>query len=289
MIELDQLEFAYKKKSKIPFKQIKEPVLTGANWKLAPGKICGLLGSNGAGKTTLIKMMSGLLFPDAGTLLVHGQHPQNRTESFLADTYYLAEEFFLPNISPRTYSKRYGVFYPRFDEAMYFSLLEEFQLNPDKSLKDLSHGQKKKAMLSFGLSTNARLLLLDEPSNGLDIPSKRQFRNVLLKSFDEERSIVISTHQVQDLDGLIDSVSILSGGRILLAQTLEDISAKLCFNSETARPENIIYEEQNVGGNASVSINNDRLETQVDLSLLFGLVTSDPQKIQNIFPQGGAI
>jgi ABC-2 type transport system ATP-binding protein len=189
MIELSNLSFSY----------TRETLFSQLDLSLRPGNICGLLGKNGAGKTTLLKLLAGLLFPQKGKARIMGMRPNDRSPAFLQELSFLPEEFSLPSVSPKKYEQLYAPFYPRFRSALFSNYLSEFEIEPNQNLDRCSFGQKKKFLLAFGLSTDSRLTLLDEPTNGLDIPSKRQFRKALASVLTDDRLIVISTHQARDL------------------------------------------------------------------------------------------
>jgi len=231
MINITNLTFAYPKKREL---------FSGIDLKIPAGRICGLLGKNGVGKTTLLRLMAGLLFPKSGHCSVENYNPEKRMPSFLQEIYFLPEEFYLPDLTIAQYLKSYAPFYPRFQYDTFLAYLKEFDLLLSEKLNELSHGQKKKALLSFALATDCKLLLLDEPSNGLDIPSKVQFRKLLAGALTEERIIILSTHQVRDLENLIDTVVILDNGRIIFQKTLEDfaidspVDLELLFNKVLA-------------------------------------------------------
>lgn len=285
MITVDNLAFAYPGQKRFLGRE-QQPVFTGTDFTLGRGHICGLLGPNGSGKTTLLKLMAGLLFPQAGDIRISDYIPAQRSPAFLCDIVYLPEEFHVPALSPDQYAWRQGVFYPRFDASLFSRLLGGFNIPGDRSMTALSHGQRKKAMMSFALATRASLILLDEPSNGMDIPGKSQFREALLSGFDEQSTVIISTHQVHDLDGLIDTVSILTEGRVLLTETLERINEQLVFEQGSSAPESALFSEQSIGGRCAwVSRNDDSTHSHVDLSLLFGLVTHHPQLVRELFPE----
>jgi ABC-2 type transport system ATP-binding protein len=266
MIELKELGFAYTRKDIPLFNQL--------NLNLPAGTICGMLGSNGAGKSTLLKMLAGLIFPQQGSCTVLGTTPSHRLPAFLEDIFLLPEEIFVPSISAQTYLSRYGALYPKFSQTTFIQLMHEFELVLDKKLNTFSQGQKKKFLLAFGIATNSRLLIMDEPTNGLDIPSKSQFRRVLLNHFDADRSFIISTHQVHDLEGLIDSVIIISGGTILLHETIDSLSSRLCVTLEHEQPADALYYEQTLDGFASIYANTSGIEARVDLALLFNMVNT---------------
>ena len=189
-VQADQLAFSYGK----------EKLFSALDVGLDRGSMYGLLGKNGAGKTTLLRLIAGLLFPQSGSLEVFGEVPADRTPKMLSDIFFLSEEFSLPAMRISEYLKIYAPFYPNFDREVFDQRLKDFDILTDKKLNALSYGQKKKFLLSFGLASNASLCLLDEPTNGLDIPSKSQFRKVVASSLNDDRLFIISTHQVRDME-----------------------------------------------------------------------------------------
>jgi len=213
MIDINNLSFAYPKKSEL-FKDL--------DLKVPTGRICGLLGKNGVGKTTLLRLIAGLLFPKSGNCSVLNFDPVQRLPSFLQEIYFFPEEFYLPQLTVGQYLKLYAPFYPRFKESAFLKCLKEFDLKLEENLQDLSYGQKKKVILAFAVSTDCKLLLLDEPSNGLDIPSKSQLRKLLASVLTEDKTVILSTHQVRDLENLIDMVVILDKGKIIFQKALEE-------------------------------------------------------------------
>jgi ABC-2 type transport system ATP-binding protein len=191
----------------------------------------------------------------------------------LNDVFLVPEEFYFPGISIRDYQKAYAPFYPKFDNDMMDRILVEFELSTESNLQRLSHGQKKKFLIAFALSTRCRLLVLDEPTNGLDIPSKSLFRKILAGSFVEDQLVVISTHQVKDVENLIDKIIILDNGKVIFQQTIGEISQKVCFVSGTSSDvEGAIYSEA-VPGGYRLMMPNGHAETEVDIELLFNAIT----------------
>jgi ABC-2 type transport system ATP-binding protein len=191
----------------------------------------------------------------------------------LNNVFLVPEEFYFPSVSIDDYQKAYSPFYPRFDSEMLNRTLKEFELEKSSNLRRLSHGQKKKFLIAFALSTRCGLLILDEPTNGLDIPSKLLFRKILAGSLDETQLVIISTHQVKDVENLIDKIIILDEGRIIFQQTIAEISEKVNFVFSTSDDVNgSIYSEAIPGGYRSVTANGSS-ETEVDIELLFNAVT----------------
>jgi len=261
MIKIDNLSFKYGKKE----------VLNDISMKLEAGKIYGLLGENGVGKTTLLKIISGLQKPWKGSCSVFGEDPFKRTPSFLSRIFYLPEEleFIQNDYSIRYFAKINAPFYPKFDNEKFETILKEFEVEGDKKLNKLSYGQMKKAVLSFAIATNAELLLLDEPSNGLDIPSKTLFRRIIVQYVSDNTCTLISTHQVRDLENLIDPIIILDNKAVLINASLEKISEKLYFGLYSSVPANALYSEPTPGGYLCVMQNEEMGESKVNIEALF--------------------
>ena len=256
MISIKNLHFSYKRKK----------IFNGLTLDLQAGYIYGLLGKNGTGKSTLLRNISGHLFPDSGSITVSGETPQKREPSFLQEVFIVAEEFFLPNITPAQLVKYNAVFYPKFNHEQFSRYMNEFEIPVDNTIQHMSYGQKKKVLISFGLACNTSLLLMDEPTNGLDIMSKSQFRKVIAGALDEKKCIIISTHQVKDLENLIDRITIIDEGKILFDQTIEQITQKLQFKISFDKEEiqQALYNEDSLKGNAIISKNVNGEDTRLE-------------------------
>jgi ABC-2 type transport system ATP-binding protein len=240
----------------------------------------GLLGKNGAGKTTLLKLMIGLLRPTEGTVRIMDQQPADREPSLLQDMYFLPEEFSHPSVTIKHYTKANSGFYPRFNHELLSRLITDFELLESKRLNQLSYGQKKKFLISFALSTKCRLLVLDEPTNGLDIPSKGIFRRVMAGSLDEDQLVIISTHQVRDVENLIDRVLMLEQGKFIMQKDIYDITSKLHFATTTSpEGENILYSEMVPGGYKVITPQADG-SSSVDIELLFNAISNGTEKMR---------
>jgi ABC-2 type transport system ATP-binding protein len=274
MLSIQDLSFSYR--SKLLFSQL--------DLSLSSGGICGLLGKNGAGKTSLLKLISGLLFPQKGHIKIIDETPSNRSAELLQNLFFIPEEFQLPPVSPQHYMWLFAPFYPKFDPIKYQSYLEKFELNPRTNLKKCSFGQRKKCLIAFGLSTNCHLTLLDEPTNGLDIPSKTQLRRSLASVLTEDRLFIIATHQVRDLETLIDPVVILDNGSIIFNHCLEEISQHLQVETLPCLPEsNVLYSEKKLDGFKTVLENTGETESFMDLETLFNTVINNHDKVSAIF------
>ncbi|MDA3811121.1 MAG: ABC transporter ATP-binding protein [Spirochaetaceae bacterium] len=267
------------------FKYGKNELFKDLQLSVDSGNIYGLLGKNGAGKSTLLKIISGMLFVDKGSCLVKDNSSFKRLPHFLEDLYYLPEEFYLPPLKSSEYEIMFGELYPAFDKIKFREYLQEFDLDPDtdKRLSKFSLGQKKKYLLAFGLASGTSLLLLDEPTNGLDIPSKRQFRRLVSMAMSDKRTIIISTHQVKDVENLIDPVIILDNGIILFNQTMEKINKELTVSVEKDSDPEALYTEETIGGYTTVSKNITGEEGEIDLEILFNTVVTSRDKVQKLF------
>lgn len=266
MIRLQNLRYRYSKNIRL---------FNGLSMDLLPGRMYGLLGKNGAGKSTLIKNIAGLLFPSAGTCHVYGLEPRLRQVRFLQDIFFIPEECYLPELSIKQFIDLYAPFYPRFDVSQYQNYLSGFGIEENRKLHSLSYGQKKKTMIGFALSTNTKVLIMDEPTNGLDIPSKVIFRNMMTTAFTQDRIVIISSHQVRDLDELISSLIIMEQGEVLLHEEKETLATSLRFQTSNVPPpvyEPLLYQEKTAHGWAYISGNVPGEQSTVDLELLFNAV-----------------
>lgn len=276
IMSIKNLAFGYNKK-KLLFEDF--------SLELPKGNVVGLLGKNGAGKSTLLYLMSGLLRPLKGSFVMNGCEVSQRKLTTLSDMFIVPEEFSLPRLTLMQFVRVYSVFYPRFSEQLLESCLKEFGLSKDVQLDKLSMGQKKQVYVCFALATNTSLLLLDEPTNGLDIPSKSQFRKVLASGMTDEKTVVISTHQVKDVDRLLDHVLMIERADILLDVSVSDITDKLYFGEQAVSvpTEHVLYVQPSAQGNSIIRLNTDAEESQLQLELLFNAVLADKEKIRKVF------
>lgn len=277
MIKVINLTFNYP--------HFKTPVIDNVTLSINPGHVYALLGPNGAGKSTLLYLIAGLLTPTSGEVTLNGVNTRLRLPSTLADMYIVPEEFVLPEVTLDKYVSLNSGFYPRFSYDDLRANLQTFGLTTDLHLGRLSMGQKKKVVMSFALATNTPLLLMDEPTNGLDIPSKANFRSFIASQMTEERAIVISTHQVADIEQLLDHIIILDGNRIALDRSVQEITEKLLF-TVTTNPEIVmqaILAKPSLAGTSVVLPNIDGTESEINLELLFELATTRPDIIHSVF------
>lgn len=277
MIQLEIIQFGYVKS---------RPLFKELSLTMEPGHIYGLLGKNGAGKTTLLKIMAGLRFPDSGSATMLGENATLRKTETLRDIYFLQEEMYVPHLKIDEFEKAYASFYPNFSHDQFVEYLRELELDKENGYMDkLSHGQKKKVLIAFALATNTKVLIMDEPTNGLDIPSKSTFRKLMASAADDSRLVIISTHQVRDLHSLIDMVAILDNGHMVLNASTFEITGKLLFDVDDTKSAEgkIFYTEESPRGNYQVKENVNHIDSNLDLELLFNAAIANKNEFTNLF------
>lgn len=274
MISMLNVTFGYKKNL----------IFSDFSISIEKGKVCGLLGKNGAGKSTMLYLLTGLLSSRKGKVEYQGQDVAKRKPSTLRDMFIVPEEFELPNSTLKKYVEINRSFYPSFSQEQLDKNLKCFEMDTDVHLSELSLGQKKKVFMSFALAANTPLLLMDEPTNGLDIPSKSQFRKFIAAGMTDEKTILISTHQVQDVDKLLEQVIILDNNKVLMNDSVARICEKLRFieSSDEKDVEKALYALPSVEGYKLVLENENNEETSLNLETLFNATLSNTEKITTI-------
>ena len=277
MIKVEDLSFSYGRR--------KTKVLDGFSMSLNKGSVYGLLGKNGTGKSTLLYLMAGLLRPQTGKVYYKGVDVTFRKPTTLQDMFLVPEEFALPNVSMKQYVKLNAPFYPHFSDELLKACLRDFDMNVDIHLGELSMGQKKKAFMCFALATNTSLLMMDEPSNGLDIPSKSQFRKVIASGMTDDKAVIISTHQVRDIDSLLDHVLIMDGSELLLNESVATICEKLYFAEQGMNEptDGALYVQPSVQGNSVILPNESYEESKMNLEVLFNAMLAERVTMQSMF------
>ena len=274
MIRIDNLSFIYPKGRK--------NIHTDLTLNLEENKIYGLLGKNGTGKSTLLYLIAGLLKPTKGTITMDATNDETgdavsystfeRHPEVLRETFLVNEEYTLPPLTLDEWSKSLGVFYPNYSEEMFRQCLADFDITGNPKLTTLSMGQQKKVIISFALASGVKYLFMDEPTNGLDIPSKAQFRKVVSSCMSDERTIIVSTHQVHDIEFLLDHIIIIDNDRLLLNASTGEITEKFVFEYRTpgSPTDGVIYQEPTLQGNATMAYRKSTdPETNLNLELLF--------------------
>jgi ABC-2 type transport system ATP-binding protein len=264
MITIRDLSFAYSS----------EKVLDSITTTFEQGRVYGLLGANGVGKSTLFKLLCGLLTAKEGSIDIDGYSPADRKPGFLSKMFYIPEDFEGPAVSIKSYAAGISAFYPNYDEQQLRSLLNDFEIDINRKFTTLSLGQRKRAILCIALSMNTEYLLLDEPTNGLDIPSKLEFRKMVARTMDENRTIIISTHQVKDVENLLDHIMILDKRAVLLDKSVADIQSEYLFETTNTVPDDALFVEAGLGGCSSIRRNVNGEESRINIELLFNYINS---------------
>ena len=276
MIEIKDLAYSYSRRGE-------QYALKNISLKLEDGHIYGLLGENGVGKTTLLTLLCGLKNPATGSILIDGHKPLDREPSFLSSIYYLQDEVYSLPMSAIDFAAKNGVMRENFSMDKFKELMKLFEVNIDQHMNKMSLGQLKKTHISFAVACNTKYLFMDEPTNGIDIPSKAQFRKALSNHTREDATIIISTHQVRDLENVIDPLIILDCHQVLLNASLKEVSEKLFFDYGNEIKEGALYAEMIPGGCIQVFLNTSEEESKVNIEALFNTVSRHKELVKKIF------
>lgn len=273
MIEIKDPAFSYGK----------TPILKSITTTLEEGRIYGLLGENGVGKTTLLTLLCGLKKVCSGSITTDGQNPFDRTPTLLQNQFYLPDEVLPIAMKAECFAKERGAFWPDYDHAKFLEIMKEFENDPAKKMSQMSAGQLKKTYISLALACGCKYIFMDEPTNGLDIPSKTQFRSAIMKYTSDDSTIVISTHQVRDLENIIDPIIILDRQDVLLNASVEEITSKLYFDYGTQLHPESLYSEQLPGGFIQVYPNTTGEDSKINVEALFNAVHKNKELIKGMF------
>lgn len=273
MIEIKDLAFSYGK----------TPILKSITTTLEEGRIYGLLGENGVGKTTLLTLLCGLKKVCSGSITTDGENPFDRTPTLLQNQFYLPDEVLPIAMKAECFAKERGAFWPDYDHSKFLEIMKEFENDPAKKMNQMSAGQLKKTYISLALACGCKYIFMDEPTNGLDIPSKTQFRSAIMKYTSDDSTIVISTHQVRDLENIIDPIIILDRQDVLLNASVEEITSKLYFDYGTQLHPESLYSEQLPGGFIQVYHNTTGEDSKINVEALFNAVHKNKELIKGMF------
>lgn len=273
MIEIKDLAFSYGK----------TPILKSITTTLEEGRIYGLLGENGVGKTTLLTLLCGLKKVCSGSITTDGENPFDRTPTLLQNQFYLPDEVLPVAMKAECFAKERGAFWPDYDHSKFLEIMKEFENDPAKKMNQMSAGQLKKTYISLALACGCKYIFMDEPTNGLDIPSKTQFRSAIMKYTSDDSTIVISTHQVRDLENIIDPIIILDRQDVLLNASVEEITSKLYFDYGTQLHPESLYSEQLPGGFIQVYPNTTGEDSKINVEALFNAVHKNKELIKGMY------
>ena len=276
MLSINNISFSYNKRSGELFHDF--------SLELNAGNVYGLLGKNGAGKSTLIYLMTGLLTPKSGEALLDGVNVRKRLPKTMSDIFLVPEEFELPRLSLKQYVDINAPFYPNFSKEDMQRYLDIFEMGDDMDVKlhSLSMGQKKKVFMAFAFAANTHVLIMDEPTNGLDIPSKSQFRKLVTTGMTDDKLMLISTHQVRDISDILDHVTIIDQSRVLLNTSFADVMNKVAFRPLREGDQPLFVLQSPYGPLGAVPAEEGE-ETKVDLEMLFNATLQNPAAINQLF------
>jgi ABC-2 type transport system ATP-binding protein len=260
MIAIDALHFGYGRNA----------LFQGFSAQVCQPGIYGLFGRNGSGKSTLLKILCGLLTPWGGQVQVMGQVPRQRAADFLANVCIVPEEFHLPNLTTGQLADTQGVFYPRFSKALFADYLTELEVPTASRFEAMSLGQKKKAAIAFALATGTPLLLMDEPTNGLDIVGRSQFRRLMQRPEHAERAVLISTHQAHDLESILSHIWFIDQGQLALSARMADLAEVLrtgvaSSDQDLPAAQDVLYQER-IGQQIAYVARHSRSDAQAPLA-----------------------
>ena len=195
--------------------------LDSVDLTVEPGRIVGLLGPNGSGKTTLIKLANGLITPTSGEILIDGMRPGAETKAVVS---YLSDREYLPDwMNARQLTEFFADFYADFDAARAREMLGRLGVRDDMRIRQMSKGTREKAQLIMVMSRRAKLYLLDEPIGGVDPAARDYILDTIIRSYNPEAAVVISTHLIADVEPVLDDVIFIQDGRILLQSSVDAI------------------------------------------------------------------
>lgn len=198
--------------------------LEDVNLTIEPGRVVGLLGPNGSGKTTLIKLANGLLTPDGGEILVRGKAPCAETKAAVS---YLPDKVHLPEwMTVAQLMELYAEFYTDFDRERCADMIGRLNLPEKQRLSQMSKGTKEKVQLILVMSRRAKLYLLDEPIGGVDPATRDYILDTIIRNYDPEAAVVISTHLISDVENVLDEVIFVNGGKVVLQSGVDEIREK---------------------------------------------------------------
>lgn len=265
------------------------PLFQELSVEIEPGGIVGLLGSNGAGKTTLLKLIAGVLFPNAGSVRLSGEPVVPRRPHVQAEIAYVPEQFAVPSVTVGNYARWYAPYYPRFDRERFRDYLRRFEVAGAQSLPKHSYGQQKKFLIAFALASDAKLVILDEPTNGMDIPSKQEFRRLIVEAASDQRTVIVSTHQVRDVERLIDPIIVLEDGKVAFKAAMETITDGTELRQfdaiEQAREADALATDTRLGQTIALvardATGGEPVGGSVDLELLFSAAVNRPDALNS--------
>ncbi|MBO4560556.1 MAG: ABC transporter ATP-binding protein [Bacteroidaceae bacterium] len=262
------------------------PILERLSLKIEPGHVYGVIGRNGAGKTTLLNCISGVIRPmrlKYQRVFVDGNPLNGENPHHLAKLFYVTDT--IPNIHVKVcnYAGLLSSLYPHFKMEHYSEYMKMFQIDTDKHIDELSLGQKKMVFLSYAFASGAPYIILDEPTNGLDITSRKTFRKLIASNMSDDRAIIISTHHINEVSSLLDHIVILNNKQIAFDHSVMEISSALSFIESDKENGDALYSMSSAYGKRMILPNTNGADSEIDYELLFEAVLNNPDAINSQF------
>lgn len=267
MVHVNELSFEYRSNR----------ILSDLECSLQPGNIYGLLGLNGEGKSTFMKLFAGLLFPKSGTISINSKSSAPRSADYLGQLFYLPDNSCLPALPVWEFARLYGQFYPAFSESDFYHHVKAFDVPRDQNLRKLSLGQNRKVHLAFALACHTPVLIMDEPTNGLDAPSKAAFRKLMAGSIQDDRVYLISTHQIRDVDRILNHLLILKNGQLVLDANLEQLAREYRMVQHVEADDEVIFRQDELFGTSYLIKNQSTTDSNLDVEFVFNAFTHSPK------------
>ena len=262
MIDIQSLTFRYRKGKGAP-------VMEQLDLRIPEGHIYGLLGPNGIGKTTLLSLLSGLKKPQKGAVQIDGYNPFDRIPSFLEKLSFVPDEVAGIRERPVDFAITKGKFYPAFSQDLFQSLLQLFNVDSSKLMSSMSYGERKKTYMAFHIACQTPYLFFDEPTNGLDLTAKALFRKALAAYSAEDATIIIATHQLADIESIIDSVILFDRSGEVLCMKIDEIGRRLRFAYDPLPRQDALWTEQLPTGCVQLFPNPEGEETRCHVTALY--------------------
>lgn len=266
MVELKGISFCYDSEEKI---------FNDFSLRLNEGRFYGLLGKNGTGKTTFLKIISGALLVKRGEVIINKKDIKYRDLGTLQEIFLLPADFTFPQMNINKYVSIYSTFYPKFSKKILEDCFTNFDINKNiKNLQELSLGEKHKIAVSIAISSGTKILLFDEATNGMDIPTRKIFRKMLIKYIKEDQTVVLSTHVVHDIENLLTDIIILRKDKKAFISSIDDIRKRYLFGIQKYKDGALYYEPCSEGYHVICNnLNNE--ETEISIELLFNALTKE--------------
>lgn len=264
MIQLNDLSFGYRRNSL---------ALRDITTEIGPGMHL-LLGANGSGKTTLLKIIAGMRLAAPSMCLIDGISAASRNPDILNRTFLLTDSMTFPYRTINEMVHYHAPFFPDFDREMLHENLDTFRMTGDEPMTRFSLGNRKKAQLAYVLALRPKVLMFDEPANGLDISSRDEFISMLARSTRQDQTVIVSSHTVFDFQNIVDSVMVLSDGHLILSMPIWQITRRLAFVSDSMPIEGALFMKQALGRFNAIVANDADLETDIDFTLFYSSLQS---------------